>query len=96
LIASVASDDSTDRRSSAEAAVAAAIKVAQRLGVAADTRVLAGRPAERIADLASDTAADLLVVGRRGESDVLQRALLGGTAQRIAALAQCPVLVVKT
>jgi nucleotide-binding universal stress UspA family protein len=58
--------------------------------------VAVGRPHERIASLASDRAADLLVVGRRGESDVLHRVLLGGTAQKIAGLAQCPVLVVKT
>ena len=96
LIASVAVGDTAERRGAAESAVGRANRVAQRLGATVETRVLTGRPAERIADLASGTAADLLVVGRRGESDALRRALLGGTAQKIAALAQCPVLVVKT
>lgn len=96
LIASVATDDNADSRGAAETAVARAIEVARRLGATAEGRTLVGRPPERIADLASDTGADLLVVGRRGESDVLQRVLLGGTAQKITGLAQCPVLVVKT
>ena len=95
LIVSVATDDTADRRSAAEAAVAGAIKVAERLGARVESRVAVGRPSECIAALASDTAADLLVVGRRGESDAVQRALLGGTVRKVAGLAQCPVLVVK-
>jgi nucleotide-binding universal stress UspA family protein len=94
LIASVATDDAGSR-SAAETAVAKAIDVAMRLGATTEGRALVGRPAERIAALATDTGADLLVVGRRGESAILQRMLLGGTAHKIAGLAQCPVLVVK-
>ena len=93
LIASVATV--ADSRSAAETAVATAIDVARQLGAKAEGRALVGRPPERIADLASDTGADLLVVGRHGNSAVLQRMLLGGTAQKIAGLAQCPSLVVK-
>lgn len=94
LIASVATGDA-GRRSAAETAVAKSVDVARRFGATTEGRALVGRPPERIAALTSDTGADLLVVGRRGESDVLQRMLLGGTAQKIAGLAQCPVLIVK-
>jgi nucleotide-binding universal stress UspA family protein len=93
LITSVATD--AESCGAAETAVAKAIDIARQLGATTEGRAVVGRPPERIAAIASDTGADLLVVGRRGESAALQRMLLGGTAQKIAGLAQCPVLVVK-
>ena len=96
LIASVAAEDSVPARAAAEAAVAAALEAAKDVGATAEGCVLAGRPAETISALAAERNADLLVVGRHGESGILHRLLLGGTAQRIAGLVQCPVLVVRS
>jgi hypothetical protein len=94
LIASVAAEASA--RETVEAAVATAATMARAAGAKVEGRVLAGRPAERISALAAEVEADLLVVGRRGETRTVRRFLLGGTAQQIVGLAHCPVLIVKT
>ena len=52
-----------------------------------------GTIAERIAEIAVDSGADLLVVGTRGRSG-LAGALLGSVTQRLLHLAPCPVLAV--
>jgi nucleotide-binding universal stress UspA family protein len=95
LIASSAAHDTAADRAHAEAAVASALAIARRVGARAEGRIVAGRPDGAIAKLAAESGADLLVVGRTGESGRLQRLLLGGTAHRIVGLASCPVLVVK-
>lgn len=66
---------------------------AQR-GLACDLAVVAGRPAARLAQLASREAADLLVVGAHGAHPVRQL-MVGATAQKLLRLSPCPVLVVK-
>lgn len=58
----------------------------------ADTRVLVGRPAERLAELADDLDAALLVVGSRGHR-LVQAALVGSASSELLGLAPCPVLV---
>lgn len=52
-----------------------------------------GDASERLADLAGDEAAELLVVGARGRT-ALAAALLGSVSQRLAVTARCPVLIV--
>ena len=52
-----------------------------------------GAVAERIAEVARDTGADLIIVGTRGRS-ALAGALLGSVTQRLLHLAACPVLAV--
>ncbi len=54
---------------------------------------LAGDPAQQILDFAKDDKADLIVVGSRGHGR-LAGLLLGSVAQKVVALAHCPVLVV--
>ncbi|MEY7847785.1 universal stress protein [Natrarchaeobius sp. A-rgal3] len=52
-----------------------------------------GRPASTIVDYASEIDADLIVVGRTGESRTAA-ALLGSTADRVVRTASVPVIVV--
>jgi nucleotide-binding universal stress UspA family protein len=57
-----------------------------------DRQVLVGRPAERLAELADDVDADLIVVGSRGHR-LVQAALVGSVSSELLGLAPCPVLV---
>jgi len=59
----------------------------------ADRRVELGRPAARLAALAAEEGAELLVVGSRGRGR-LGSAVLGSVSRELVALATCPVLVV--
>lgn len=62
---------------------------------AAVSRVLPeGHPAPTIARMASDTGADLIVVGARGLGGV-KRLLLGSVSETVLRAARCPVLIVK-
>lgn len=58
-----------------------------------DRRVLLGFAADRLADLADDEAAELIVVGSRGRGAV-KAALLGSVSTALIGVARCPVLVV--
>ena len=57
------------------------------------TEAIVGDPAEQILDFAKDDKADLIVLGSRGHGR-LAGLLLGSVAQKVVALANCPVLVV--
>lgn len=62
-----------------------------RLGVDEEQRVAAGDPAEAVARIATDEAADLIVLGsRRG---LRAGTLRSGLAEDLAATARCPVVV---
>lgn len=63
-------------------------------GVVADCRILSGAPLPAIADHADACAADLLVLGSRGEG-FLRQMMLGSTASRLLRKTRHPVLVVK-
>jgi nucleotide-binding universal stress UspA family protein len=52
-----------------------------------------GNTAKRIADLAHEANADLIVVGTRGHSAVVAT-ILGSVTQRLLHMAHCPVLAV--
>jgi nucleotide-binding universal stress UspA family protein len=58
-----------------------------------DRRLLSGRPAERLAELADEEEAELVVVGSRGRGPV-RAAFLGSVSTELIGLAPCPVLVV--
>ncbi len=51
-------------------------------------------PAQEVAQMAADLAADLVVVGTHGRSG-LARLILGSVAESVVRLAPCPVLVVR-
>ncbi|HVU78296.1 MAG TPA: universal stress protein [Gaiellaceae bacterium] len=58
-----------------------------------ERRVALGFPPDRLADLAREEAAELIVVGSRGRG-AFKAALLGSFSTRLLAVAGCPVLVV--
>jgi nucleotide-binding universal stress UspA family protein len=59
----------------------------------AECRIATGRPAERLAELADEESAELIVVGSRGHRP-LRTALIGGVSSELIGLATCPVLVI--
>ena len=62
-------------------------------GVATETRVAHGNPAEVLCDLAEEIDADLIVVGARGLGR-LESLLLGSTSSRVVNSSSRPVLVI--
>jgi nucleotide-binding universal stress UspA family protein len=67
--------------------------IARKAGVDAETQVLVGAPADLLVETATSLGADLIVVGSRGRRAVA-RMLLGSVSDRVAHLAQRPVLIV--
>ena len=59
----------------------------------AERRVVVGLPAERLADLADDEDAELIVVGSRGRGR-FKAAFLGSVSNSLVGVARCPVLIV--
>jgi nucleotide-binding universal stress UspA family protein len=59
----------------------------------AEQRVLIGYPAERLADLADEEGAQMIVVGSRGRG-AFKAAFLGSVSTTLIGVARCPVLVV--
>jgi nucleotide-binding universal stress UspA family protein len=59
----------------------------------AEQRVIVGLPAERLADLADDEDAELIVVGSRGRGR-FKAAFLGSVSNSLVGVARCPVLIV--
>jgi len=66
----------------------------RRPGVAVETLMPVGPPAEVLADTARTREADLVVVGHRGRGAV-KRLLLGSVVARLLRLSPRPVLVVR-
>lgn len=58
------------------------------------TRLLKGRPADKIVQMAKEEGFDIIVIGSRGLSGV-EELLLGSVSNRVANYATCPVLIVK-
>lgn len=59
-----------------------------------DTQILAGSPAEALADFAGREGHDLVVVGHRGRG-AIARVLLGSVADRLVQICPKPVTVVR-
>jgi nucleotide-binding universal stress UspA family protein len=59
----------------------------------ADRRVVIGYAAERLADLADEEGAEMIVVGSRGRG-AFRAAFLGSVSTSLIGVARCPVLVV--
>jgi nucleotide-binding universal stress UspA family protein len=59
----------------------------------AEQRVSFGYPAERLAGLADDEGAELIVVGSRGRS-AFKAAFLGSVSKTLIGVARCPILIV--
>jgi nucleotide-binding universal stress UspA family protein len=61
--------------------------------VDAERRPSVGVPAERLADLADEEDAELIVVGSRGRG-AFKAAFLGSVSSSLVGVARCPVLIV--
>jgi nucleotide-binding universal stress UspA family protein len=77
------------------ATAAAELECADRPGVDVGIRVESGRAAEGVAQVARETGAELVVVGRGQRRGASER-LLGSTAERIVRAADASVLVVSS
>ena len=67
-------------------------EVSQALGQPVEVRLEQGRPAERIVDLAREIAAEITVLGSRGEGRA-PASSLGSTAQQVLALARSSIFI---
>jgi nucleotide-binding universal stress UspA family protein len=86
----------TERRTDAdmEASEALLEHIVAEGGVdGAKLRTMLGIPAERLAELADDEGAELIVVGSRGRG-AFKAAFLGSVSNSLIGIARCPVLVV--
>jgi nucleotide-binding universal stress UspA family protein len=71
----------------------------RRHGINASLHVVrgaSGQPARQIADIAAQVAADLIIVGDRGRSELRHSVMIGGVARRLLETSACPVLVLPT
>jgi nucleotide-binding universal stress UspA family protein len=75
-------------------AVDAVKKMGDEAGVAVDTIVRIGVPANDVIDLAGAEKADLIVMGSHGESGA-SKLLIGSVVQKVLYWATVPVLVVR-
>lgn len=79
-------------RAQATQALEAALLQARARLPGADGEVRVGRPHQALMEATAAGGADLIVIGRHGGA-ALGRAWIGGTAQKVIGLAECPVLV---
>ena len=66
---------------------------AAKAGLALETEIEIGHPAEHIVHRAEQTQVGLIVMGRRGIS-AFKRWMLGSISERVLRYAHCPVMVV--
>lgn len=96
-LTSLLSEGSTDRSTldrQAKTIVKNVERMADTHGVAVETAILEGDPAESILDYADEIEADVIVSGTHGRSGV-KRQLLGSVAERLVRHAKVPVMTVQ-
>lgn len=81
-----------DAQAAAQRALDAALLRLGPRGVTATGELRVGRVHQEVLAAAQACGADLVVIGRHGGSE-LGRAWIGGTAQKVIGLAECPVLI---
>lgn len=91
----VISHDTEALRAPTEKTMGHVLAVASAAGVSAQNRILIGKPFEQILASAKELSADLIVIGRHGESNLIHTPF-GGTTHKVAGLADMPVLVVRS
>ncbi len=82
-------------RAHAEGKISQIVDEASGAGVEVTGRAREGTPSETIADEATRSSADLIVMGTRGLTG-LKHVVMGSVAERTIRLAPCSVLAVKT
>ena len=68
-------------------------QVVDAAGLDAERRTAVGVPAERLAEIADEVDAELIVVGSRGRG-AFKAAFLGSVSNALVGVARCPVLIV--
>ncbi len=68
---------------------------AKRAGIRATELIAKGEPAKQIVRAARSRSADLVVVGTHGRTG-FTKFILGSVAARVVAMAQCPVVTVRS
>lgn len=81
-------------RSLSEKDIASAQKLFDKTGVAHDTVICFGHPAEQIKAVSESGKFDLIVMGSKGRSS-LKDMVVGSVAHKVLAIAKVPVLLVK-
>lgn len=74
--------------------LAAAQQQAQAQGVAVETAIHSGHPAQALIAYLEEGAFDLLVIGQSGHSEIWGR-FLGSTVEKVVRNAPCSVLIVR-
>lgn len=74
--------------------LAEAEEIARSRGLTIRTRYEPGRPAETVARIAREEAADAVYLGSRGKDDV-ENLLMGSVSMRLVQIAPCTVVVVR-
>jgi nucleotide-binding universal stress UspA family protein len=94
-VAYVPNDDLRDRlRADREALLERAAARLQRPGLVVRTRLVEGRAASVIVDVAEEIGADLVILGARGHG-AIERALLGSVSAEVVDQTHCAVLVAR-
>ncbi len=91
----VISHDTNSLRLQAETTLGQALAISATAGVNAESRIMVGKYFEQILFAAKELLADLIVVGRHGESNLIHTPF-GSTTQKIIGLAEGPVLIVRS
>jgi len=69
-------------------------KSAREVGVALESLVIYGDPAEELIHIAREKSCDVIVIGSSGKGAV-KRTLLGSVSTKVALQAQCSVYIVR-
>ena len=92
----VPSDDVRDRlRTDREALLERAVACLRRPGIGVAARLVTGRAASVIVEVAEEIGADLVILGARGHG-AIERALLGSVSAEVVDQTHCSVLVART
>src|SRR6187397_2554844 len=95
-IAYVPSDELHDRlRIDREALLERAVACLRRPGIGVAARLVTGRAASVIVEVAEEIGADLVILGARGHG-AIERALLGSVSAEVVDQTHCSVLVART
>jgi nucleotide-binding universal stress UspA family protein len=83
-----------EEETTARAGMEKLLERAKTLGVPASDVVVEGYAAEEIAAVAEQRGVELIVMGTHGRTG-MRKVLLGSVAERVIAIAPCPVLTVR-
>lgn len=94
VVSAVEEGHSAEWRAQAGQLVADTAGELARAGLAAEGRVVEGRPHEAVIRQAREWGSDLIVLGSHGRTG-LTKLQMGSTTERVVGLATCPILIAK-